>query len=133
MVAYAGGPQDGAAHLRTAIGELEGLGRPEDLLHAHLYLAESLRLLGDFEGALGVTTDGERHARRLGMHASFGRFLALNAATDEFLLGRWDAAEARLAELGDLDLRALERDHARPDRGPARASRAGGWRRRNAS
>ena len=40
---------------------------------------------------------GERHARRLGMEASFGRFLALNAATDEFLLGRWDAAGARLA------------------------------------
>ena len=35
---------------------------------------------------------------------SFGRFLALNAATDEFLLGRWEAAEARLAELGDADL-----------------------------
>ena len=60
--------------------------------------------MGDFEGALDVTADGERHAQRLGMHASFGRFLALNAATDEFLLGRWEAAEARLAELGDTDL-----------------------------
>ena len=84
--------------------ELEGLGRPEDLLYAHLYLAESLRLLGDFEGALAVTLEGERHARRLGMQASFGRFLALNAATDEFLLGRWEDAEARLAELDDRDL-----------------------------
>ncbi len=104
VVVYAGRPADGAVHLRTAIGELEGLGRPEDLLHAHLYLAESLRLLGDYEGALAVTSDGERHARRLGMQASFGRFLALNAATDEFLLGRWEAAEARLAELDGLDL-----------------------------
>jgi len=105
VVAYAGRPAAGAEHLRTAIGELEGLGRPEDLLHAHLYLAEALRLLGDFEGALAVTADGERHAQRLGMQASFGRFLALNAATDEFLLGRWDVAEARLAELdgGDLE------------------------------
>ena len=48
--------------------------------------------------------EGERHARRLGMQASFGRFLALNAATDEFLLGRWADAEARLAELDDRDL-----------------------------
>ena len=104
VVVYAGRPADGAVHLRTAIGELEGLGRPEDLLHAHLYLAESLRLLGDYEGALAVTSDGERHARRLGMQASFGRFLVLNAATDEFLLGRWEAAEARLAELDGLDL-----------------------------
>ncbi len=99
VIAYAGDPEDGATHLRTAIGELEGLGRPEDLLYAHLYLAEALRLVGDFEGALAVTRDGERHARRLGMQASFGRFLALNAATDEFVLGRWDAAEARLAEV----------------------------------
>ena len=104
VVAYAGQPALGAEHLRTAIGELEGLGRPEDLLHAHLYLAEALRLVGDFEGALAVTGDGERHARRLGMQASFGRFLALNAATDEFVLGRWDAADARLAELEGADL-----------------------------
>jgi DNA-binding CsgD family transcriptional regulator len=104
VVAYAGRPADGAQHLRTAIGELEGLGRPEDLLHAHLYLAEALRLCGDFEGALAVTGDGERHARRLGMQASFGRFLALNAATDEFFLGRWETAEARLAELDGDDL-----------------------------
>ncbi|MET0556423.1 MAG: AAA family ATPase [Vicinamibacteria bacterium] len=104
VVAYAGRPAEGAAHLRTAIAELEGLGRPEDLLHAHLYLAESLRLLGDNRSALEVTRDGERHARRLGMQASFGRFLALNAATDEFLLGRWGDAEARLEELDDRDL-----------------------------
>ena len=104
VVAYAGQPALGAEHLRTAIGELEGLGRPEDLLHAHLYLAEALRLVGDFEGALAVTDDGERHARRLGMQASFGRFLALNGATDEFLLGRWAAADARLAELDGADL-----------------------------
>jgi DNA-binding CsgD family transcriptional regulator/tetratricopeptide (TPR) repeat protein len=103
-VAYAGDPRAGADHLRTAIGELEGLGRPEDLLYAHLYLAESLRLVGDFEGALAVTSDGELHARRLGMQASFGRFLALNAATDEHMLGRWEDAEARLADLDDRDL-----------------------------
>ena len=104
VVAYAGDPQAGAAHLRRATADLVDLDRPEDLLYAHLYLAECLRLLGDFEAALEVTGDGERHARRLGMQASFGRFLALNAATDEFLLGRWDRAEARLAELDDRDL-----------------------------
>jgi ATP/maltotriose-dependent transcriptional regulator MalT len=104
VVAYAGQPADGAEHLRTAIGELEGLGRPEDLLSAHIYLAEALRLLGDFEGALTVTGAGERHARRLGMQASFGRFFALNAAVDEFLLGRWDAVEVRIADLAGVEL-----------------------------
>jgi DNA-binding CsgD family transcriptional regulator len=104
VVAYAGEPAAGAEHLRTAIGELVGLGRPDDLLHAHLYLAEALRLLGDHEGALAVTGDGERHARRLGMQASFGRFFALNAAADEFLLGRWEAADARIAELDGTEL-----------------------------
>jgi DNA-binding CsgD family transcriptional regulator len=104
VVAYAGDPAAGAEQLRTAIGELEGLGRPDDLLHAHLYLAEAHRLLGDHRGALAVTGDGERHARRLGMEASFGRFFALNAAVDEFLLGRWDAVELRIAELDGTEL-----------------------------
>jgi DNA-binding CsgD family transcriptional regulator/tetratricopeptide (TPR) repeat protein len=104
VVAHAGDPETGVAHLRRAIEDLRGLGRPDDLLYAHLYLAEALRLLGRFEEALAVTEDGEREARRLGMEASFGRFLALNAATDEFVLGRWDRAEARLAEVDASDL-----------------------------
>ena len=104
VVAYAGDPATGAAHLRRATADLVDLDRPDDLLYAHLYLAESLRLLGDFEAALAVTREGEDHARRLGMQASFGRFLALNATMDEFALGRWEAAEARLAELDGADL-----------------------------
>ena len=63
-----------------------------------------LRLRGAFADALSVTEQGERHARELGMEASFGRFLVLNAATDEFLLGRWDSAGERLAAIGDADL-----------------------------
>ena len=59
-----------------------------------------LRLLGRFGDALEVTEEGERLARHFGMEASFGRFLALNAATDEFLLGRWDRVEMRLAAVG---------------------------------
>jgi DNA-binding CsgD family transcriptional regulator/tetratricopeptide (TPR) repeat protein len=96
VTAYAGDPAGGEAHLREAIGELADLPRHEDLLSAHLYLAEVLRLRGRFDRALAVTQEGERHAVRLGMGASFGRFLALNAAYDEILLGAWPAAEARL-------------------------------------
>jgi len=104
VVAHAGDPETGVAHLRGAIAQLRGLGRPDDLLYAHLYLAEALRLLGRFDEALAVTEDGEREARRLGMEASFGRFLALNAATDEFVLGRWDRAEERLGEIDAIEL-----------------------------
>ena len=80
--------------------DLHTLDRPDDLLYAHLYLAEVLRLLGRFADALQVTEEGEGLARRFGMEASFGRFLTLNAATDEFLLGRWDRVEMRLALVG---------------------------------
>jgi DNA-binding CsgD family transcriptional regulator/tetratricopeptide (TPR) repeat protein len=104
VVAQAGDPGTGEAHLRRAIGELSGLGRPDDLLYAHLYLAEVLRLQGRFADALAVTEQGEDRARELRMEALFGRFLALNAATDEFLLGRWDRAEERLAAMDTADL-----------------------------
>jgi DNA-binding CsgD family transcriptional regulator len=98
--AHAGDPAAGEAHLVKAIAELRELDRPDDLLYAHLYLAEVLRLLGRFGDALDVTEEGERLARHFGMEASFGRFLALNAATDEFLLGRWARVEMRLAAVG---------------------------------
>ena len=104
VTAYAGDPERGEAHLREAIRTPALRERPDELLYAHLYLAEVLRLRGDFAQALAVTEEGERHARGLGMEASFGRFLALNAATDEFVLGRWAEAEARLAAIGDADL-----------------------------
>ncbi len=100
VVAHAGDPAGGEAHLRKAIADLHTLDRPDDLLYAHLYLAEVLRLLGRFADALQVTEEGEGLARRFGMEASFGRFLTLNAATDEFLLGRWDRVEMRLALVG---------------------------------
>jgi DNA-binding CsgD family transcriptional regulator len=99
VVAHAGDPSGGEAHLRRAIVDLGALDRPDDLLYAHLYLAEVLRLLGRFDAALEVTDAGEELARRVGMEASFGRFLGLNAATDEFLLGRWDRVEIRLASI----------------------------------
>ncbi|MEA2310714.1 MAG: hypothetical protein QOE28_682 [Solirubrobacteraceae bacterium] len=104
VLAHAGEPERGEAQLRRALAELTELDRPGDLLYAHLYLAEVLRLLGRFADALAVTEAGERLAPALGLDASFGRFLALNAATDEFLLGHWERAEARLGEVGADDL-----------------------------
>jgi DNA-binding CsgD family transcriptional regulator len=104
VTAYRGDPEGGEAHLRAALRAPELTDRPEQLLYAHLYLAEILRLRGAFADALAVTEEGERHARELGMEASFGRFLALNAATDELLLGRWESAEERLEAVGDADL-----------------------------
>ena len=117
VVAYAGQPAEGAAHLRTAIGELEGLGRPEDLLHAHLYLAESLRLLGDFEGALdghGATASGTRggSACRPRSGASWRSTRPPTSSCS----AAGTAAEARLAELDGARPRAVERDRARAGR-----------------
>ncbi len=104
VVAQAGEPAPGEEQLRVAIDELADLDRPDDLLYAHLYLAEVLRLQGRFAEALAVTERGEQEARRLGVEASFGSFLALNAATDEFLLGHWASVEERLARVGSSEL-----------------------------
>ena len=133
VVAYAGRPAAGAAHLRTAIGELEGLGRPEDLLHAHLYLAESLRLLGDFEGALDVTT--RRRAPRAAARDA-GLVRALPGAQRGH--GRVPARPlgGRRGAPGASSTAATSSRGTRSRAARSRASsrwRAGAWRRRRAS
>jgi len=97
-LAILGRPAEGAEHLRRARATAAELNRAEDLLRAHLYLGEALRLAGDFESALAVMDEGRGLAIELGMDASFGRYMALNSAEDRFLLGRWDGTRTLLEE-----------------------------------
>ena len=82
--AYLGEPRRGERELRHAAHVFDRLGRVEDMLYAHLYLAEALRLDGRIEDAMQVSIEGERRARELGMYQSFGLYMALNAAADLF-------------------------------------------------
>jgi DNA-binding CsgD family transcriptional regulator len=104
-LAFGGEHAAGEAHLREARRIAERHMRPDDLAHVYLHLAEVLRLRGRIGEALAVMDDGLAMAQRLGMEASFGRFMIANAAEDLLRLGRWDEAERRLEDNAQRTLR----------------------------
>ena len=96
------------AHLLTARQIAEELRRPEDVARAYLNHGEALRLSGDVAAALEVMRRGEALAEELGVTASYGRFISISAAADEFDLGEWEAAARRLAGIDEASLVASE-------------------------
>ncbi|HEY6886994.1 MAG TPA: AAA family ATPase [Solirubrobacter sp.] len=104
VLAYLGDFESAEAHLTEAIRIGEALQRPEDVSRAYVHMGEIRRLGGDLAGALEMMAAGVDAARRLGVEASYGRYFALNAAEDEFELGRWDEAQARIDELEGASL-----------------------------
>ena len=120
VLAYLGEFETAEAHLEEARRIGEALERPEDASRAYVHLGEVRRLRGDLPGALEVMAAGLEAARRLGVEASYGRYFALNAASDEYELGHWDAAQERIDRLAGR-LADLERDAPAPHGlGPAR-------------
>jgi DNA-binding CsgD family transcriptional regulator/tetratricopeptide (TPR) repeat protein len=104
-LAFLGDPLEGERHLRRS-RELADAGRSaEDRAKVFSFLAEVLRLRGDVEGALAVMLEGEATCARLGMSRSYGDSMTVNAAEDLLWLGRWDEADARLAQTERLQLR----------------------------
>ena len=104
VLAYLGDFESAEAHLTEAIRIGEDLQRPEDASRAYVHMGEIRRLRGNLPGALEMMTAGVDAARRLGVEASYGRYFALNAAEDEYELGRWDEAQARIDELEGASL-----------------------------
>jgi DNA-binding CsgD family transcriptional regulator len=105
---FVGETDAGERELRAARQLAQDAGRAEELLRAHLYLAEVLRLQGRVSEALSVMTDGEEKARELGMYNVFGRYMGLNAASDLFFVGRWDEAALRVETTAGVDLEPWE-------------------------
>jgi DNA-binding CsgD family transcriptional regulator len=114
VLAYLGEPATGERHLRQALETAQTLGAGEDTVRAHVHLGELLRLRGRHAAAFEMAQAGERAAARLGMRASFGHFMYVNAADDLLRLGRWDEAHERLrqAERMELGLTAAALHHA---------------------
>ena len=101
VLAFLGDGAAGEAQLRRA---LQTAAPGEASARAHLHLGEVLRLRGKHAEALATMDAGERDAERLGMLASFGRFMYVNAVDDLLRLGRWDEAEQRIAAAERMDL-----------------------------
>lgn len=104
MLGYLGAFDEADAHLREACRIGEAHERPDDATRAYVHLGEVLRLRGDLPGARAVMGEGLEAAGRLGVEASYGRYFALNAAEDEYELGHWRAAQARLDALSGASL-----------------------------
>ncbi|MDA0178768.1 AAA family ATPase [Solirubrobacter phytolaccae] len=104
VLAYLGEFEDAEAHLHESLRIGQARGRPEDVTGVYVHLGEVRRLRGDLPGALEVMAAGLETAQQLGVEASYGRYFALNAAEDEFELGRWDAAQARIDQLEGASL-----------------------------
>ena len=106
VLAHAGELEAGERELERAVALVEVHSDAEDCARAYMHLAEVERLRGRYAAALEHTARGIAVARRLGAHAAFGTFMAVNLAEDMFLLGRWDEAAAQLRELEALPLPA---------------------------
>ena len=108
-LAFLGDAEEGERHVRHAKRVAEQVGNAEYIARAYAHLAEVLRLRGRLGDALELMLEGERTAERLGMRDSFGNSISVNAAEDQFRLGRWDAAAARLDRTARLPLREASR------------------------
>jgi predicted ATPase/DNA-binding CsgD family transcriptional regulator len=104
-LAFLGQGEAGEDHVRTAQAIAEALGGVEDRARVFSHLAEVLRLRGRIDQAFEVMEEGAATCARLGMSASFGRSMTVNAAEDLLWLGRWDEAERRLEETSRLEVR----------------------------
>ena len=86
-----------AADRARAAGDLPGLTR------ALVNISDSLFELGRYEESAAAAGEGVPHADRVGIGRTTGVFLLANHAEALIALGRWDEADARLAEAARLD------------------------------
>ena len=97
-------PEGGLARLWEARRVAAELGAAKDEARACVNLSDLLEDLGRLEEAVAVAMEGIEVARAAGLARTFGAFLAGNAASSLYHLGRWaeSAALSRASlELGD--------------------------------
>ena len=99
-MAWGSDPAEAIEVLREAGRAAAELDDPDALFRVRANLTTVLDLVGQHAEAVDVAYAGIRDARRAGLEAVYGNFLAGNVAESLFLLGRWP--EAR-----DLSARAI--------------------------
>jgi DNA-binding CsgD family transcriptional regulator/tetratricopeptide (TPR) repeat protein len=72
----------------------EDLGDLDELFRSYANLTTVLDLVGRYEEAVAVASEGIAAARSAGLEAVYGNFLRGNAADSLFLLGRWQEARS---------------------------------------
>ena len=101
-LACLGDPDTAVAHLKDARAIAEEVGDLDDLARAYLNLAEILAApLDRIEEAIEVARDGIALCEEVGLDCDYGVSLRAIAAGALFELGRWDEAEAVVAEAAE--------------------------------
>ena len=103
-LAFLGRGMEAEVEVRRGLELAESLGLAEETVRGYIYLGEVLRVRGDRAAALEAMVAGERIAAELGMRASFGSFMYVNAIEDLLALGRWDEAEQRAEAAHRMEL-----------------------------
>ncbi len=101
---YAGDADRGVDLIREALAIAEETGDLDDLGRAYAALSSTLDFAGRREDGVAVALEGARRMKALGMGATYGAFLRMNAADDLVALGRWEEA---LGHMRDVQSRAL--------------------------
>ncbi|WIM98010.1 AAA family ATPase [Actinoplanes oblitus] len=127
---------DGLPVLLTAVEQARACGDDQALSHGLVNVSDVLFELGRYAESAAAAAEGVPHAMRYGVSRTTGVYLLANQAEALMALGRWDEADARLAEAGRQDppglmalpwlrLRArlrLARGHARAEQVLTRAT-----------
>ncbi len=90
--AYVNDPDVGADMIREAIVIGEQIQNLDDIARGYVCLSSTLDIAGHGEEATTVAFEGSRRLRDLGMGATYGSFIEMNAADGLTVLGRWDEA-----------------------------------------
>ena len=89
---FMGDSDAGAAMTRAAIAIAEEVHELDDIGRGYACNGSVLHGAGHIEEALAVSLEGARRMRDLGMGATYGAFIAMNACDELTVLGRWDEA-----------------------------------------
>ena len=94
---------DGLASMQEAADRARTAGDLPNLARALVNISNTLFELGRYAESAAVAAEGVPHADRVGVSRTTGVFLLANHAEALIALGRWDEADARLAEAARLD------------------------------
>ncbi|XVV14470.1 helix-turn-helix transcriptional regulator [Actinoplanes sp. CA-131856] len=96
-------PTEALPTVRTAIARAREVGDLPSLARGLVNLSDQLYETGDYEASAAAAAEGLPDAHRVGVSRTIGVYLLANHAEALIALGRWDEADARLAEAARLD------------------------------
>jgi DNA-binding CsgD family transcriptional regulator/tetratricopeptide (TPR) repeat protein len=95
--------EDGLAAMLSAADRARAAGDLPNLAHALVNASDALFRLGRYAESADAAAEGVPYADRVGVTRTTGVFLLANHAEALIALGRWDEADARLAEAARTD------------------------------